>query len=90
MFFNILVITELRRSDFCLFSKSMSRESKNSQLPLTQQDQDILSQIFAQIKVEDLQQIEAVSSSYSVAPLEPWEELGWIINSSLPSKCSRF
>ena len=68
----------------------MSRESKKSQLPLTEQDQDVLAQIFAQIKVEDLQQIDAVSSSYSVAPLEPWEEQGWIINSSLPSKSSRF
>jgi len=66
----------------------MSSKPTNSQLPLTQQDQEVLSQIFAQINLEDIQQIENVFSSFLVAPLEPWEEQGWVINSSLPTKHS--
>lgn len=68
----------------------MSSKPINSQIPLTQQDQEVLSQIFAQINVEDIKQIEATFSAYFVAPLEPWEEQGWIINSSLPFKPSEF
>ena len=45
----------------------------NSQVPLTQQDQDVLSQIFAQINVEEINQIES-TITYTVVPLEPWEE----------------
>jgi len=31
-----------------------------------------------------MRHIEATVARYSVAPLEPWEETGWVINSSLP------
>lgn len=56
-----------------------------SKLPLTHKDQEALSQIFEQLKLEDIQQIEARTTD-SLGLLEPWEEQGWIINSSLPSK----
>jgi hypothetical protein len=66
----------------------MSSKATNYKLPLTEQDQEVLSEIFSQINLEDIQQMEATFSTYLVAPLEPWEEQGWIINSSLPSKSS--
>ncbi len=53
-------------------------------MPLTEQDSDALDEIFEQVLVEDIKQIEALVSRFSVAPLDPWEEKGWIINSSLP------
>ncbi len=64
----------------------MSSKPTNSNIPLTHQDQEVLAQIFAQIKSEDINQLEAAFATYSVKPLEPWAEPGWIINSSLPSK----
>jgi hypothetical protein len=36
--------------------------------------------------MEDIKQLEAIFAEFVVAPLEHWEEQGWIINSSLPSK----
>lgn len=66
----------------------MSSKATNYKVPLTEQDQKVLSEIFSQINIEDIQQMEATFSTYLVAPLEPWEEQGWIVNSSLPSKSS--
>lgn len=66
----------------------MSSKATNYKVPLNEQDQKVLSEIFSQINIEDIQQMEATFSTYLVAPLEPWEEQGWIVNSSLPSKSS--
>lgn len=63
----------------------MASDPQNFKIPLTQQDQEALSQIFAQLKMEDIKQIEA-NNPDSFVILEPWEEQGWTINSSLPSK----
>ena len=49
---------------------------------LTDQDMEALEEIFEQVGVEDIRIIEERAAHYSVAPLEPWEEKGWIINSS--------
>lgn len=54
-------------------------------VPLTNQDQAALSELFEQLQFEDIKQIEA-SSTPSLELLEPWEEQGWVINSSLPLK----
>jgi hypothetical protein len=63
----------------------MTNHPITSKLPLTQLDQEALSQIFEQLKLEDIQLIKT-SPTYSFALLEPWEEQGWIINSSLPAR----
>lgn len=62
----------------------MPTHQANSRIPLTDQDRDALDDIFAKVAVEDIKQIEATVALYSVAPLEPWEETGWVVNSSLP------
>jgi hypothetical protein len=54
-------------------------------MPLTDQDQNALDDIFAKVALEDMKQIEDTVALYSVAPLEPWEETGWVVNSSLPN-----
>lgn len=63
----------------------MAGTSKNPMVPLTDQDREALDEIFKTVKVEEIRQIEERVAHYSVAPLEPWEEAGWVINSSLPS-----
>lgn len=63
----------------------MVNDSQNLKIPLNQQDQDALSQIFEQLELEDIEQIEA-NNPFSFALLEPWEEQGWVINSLLPAK----
>ena len=62
----------------------MPTHQANSRIPLTDQDRDALDDIFAKVAVEDIKQIEDTVALYSVAPLEPWEEAGWVVNSSLP------
>lgn len=62
----------------------MPTHQANSRIPLTDQDRDALDDIFAKVAVEDIKQIEDTVALYSVAPLEPWEETGWVVNSSLP------
>ena len=54
-------------------------------LPLTPADRDALDKLFQGVQVEDLRQLEKITSYYSVAPLDPWEEQGWVTNSSLPN-----
>lgn len=60
----------------------MASRKINSSVPLTDQDMEALEEIFEQVMVEDIRFIEERAAHYSVAPLEPWEEKGWIINSS--------
>lgn len=62
----------------------MASNQVNSMLPLTEQDREALDDIFKTVAAEDIRQIEETVARYSVAPLEPWEEAGWIVNSSLP------
>jgi hypothetical protein len=52
-------------------------------VPLTSADRDALDKLFQEVQVEDLRQLEEITSYYSITPLEPWEEKGWVINSSL-------
>lgn len=63
----------------------MPTHQANPRIPLTDQDQDALDDIFAKVALEDMKQIEDTVALYSVAPLEPWEETGWVVNSSLPN-----
>jgi hypothetical protein len=63
----------------------MPTHQANSRIPLTDQDRDALDDIFAKVALEDIKQIEDTVALYSVAPLEPWEETGWVVNSSLPN-----
>lgn len=63
----------------------MASNQVNSMLPLTEQDREALDDIFKTVAAEDIRQIEETVARYSVAPLEPWEEAGWVINSSLPA-----
>jgi hypothetical protein len=62
----------------------MAKNQANSIIPLTDQDEEALDELFKKIEVEEIRKIEATIARYSVAPLEPWEEMGWGINSSLP------
>lgn len=54
-------------------------------IPLSDQDREALDEIFEKVEVEDMRQVEETVAYYSVAPLEPWEEKGWVLNSSLPT-----
>lgn len=63
----------------------MASNQANSMLPLTEQDREALDDIFKTVAAEEIKQIEETVARYSVAPLEPWEEAGWVINSSLPA-----
>ncbi|MEQ8754593.1 MAG: hypothetical protein RID09_13910 [Coleofasciculus sp. G1-WW12-02] len=54
-------------------------------VPLTPADREALDKLFQGVQLEDLRQLEEIKSYYSTAPLEPWEEQGWLTNSSLPS-----
>ncbi len=63
--------------------RKIASEQANPRMPLTDQDMAALDEIFEKIEVEEISKIEATAARYSVAPLDPWEETGWIINSSL-------
>ncbi len=62
----------------------MDSNSANPTIPLTEQDREALDEIFKTVAAEEIKQIEETVARYSVVPLEPWEEAGWVINSSLP------
>lgn len=62
----------------------MASKPTSATMPLTDQDKEALDEIFQKVKVEEIREIEATVAQYSIAPLEPWEEKGWVINSSLP------
>ena len=65
-------------------TRKMATNQANQNMPLTDQDREALEEIFERVKVEDIRDIEETAGRYSVVPLEPWEEKGWVINSSLP------
>lgn len=68
----------------------MESNPTNSMIPLTEQDREALDAIFRTVEVEEIRQIEDTVARYSVIPLEPWEEAGWVINSSLlPNRTMR-
>lgn len=54
-------------------------------MPLTEKDREALDDIFETVAVEDIKEIETTVARYSAAPLEPWEESGWVVNSFLPN-----
>jgi effector-binding domain-containing protein len=62
----------------------MVSHQTNPTIPLSDQDTEALDEIFAKVEVEEIKDIEARVAGYSAIPLEPWEEKGWVINSSLP------
>lgn len=62
----------------------MYSNSANPMIPLTDQDREALDEIFKTVAADEIRQIEETVARYSVVPLEPWEEAGWVINSSLP------
>jgi hypothetical protein len=62
----------------------MDSNSANPMIPLTEQDREALDDIFKAVAAEEMKQIEETVARYSVVPLEPWEEAGWVINSALP------
>lgn len=61
----------------------MATNQTEHKIPLTHKDREALDEIFEAIEIETMSQIETIANYSSVAPLEPWEEMGWIINSSL-------
>lgn len=63
--------------------KKLTKNQAYTKVPLTEADKDALETLFREVKVEDIRQIEEIAAFYSVAPLDPWEEKGWILNSSL-------
>ena len=70
--------------------RQMASSKINPRVPLTDQDMEALEEIFEQVMVEDMRVIEERAAHYSVAPLEPWEEKGWIVNSSPMGMQPRF
>jgi hypothetical protein len=62
----------------------MANQKVNPMIPLTDQDSEALDEIFEKVQVEEIRQIEETVTRYSIVPLEPWEEAGWVVNSSLP------
>jgi hypothetical protein len=63
----------------------LDKNQVSAMIPLTDQDREALDEIFETVEVEDIRQVEETVARYSVAPLEPWEEKGWVLNSSLPT-----
>ena len=62
----------------------MDSNSANPGIPLTAQDREALDEIFKAVAADEIKQIEETVARYSIVPLEPWEEAGWVVNSSLP------
>lgn len=60
----------------------MTETGAESSIPLNYRDQEALEQMFDKIETEEISQIEAIANRYGVMPLEPWEEQGWVVNSS--------
>lgn len=54
-------------------------------MPLTEKDREALDDIFDTVAVEAIKEIEATVARYAAAPLEAWEEKGWVVNSFLPN-----
>lgn len=62
----------------------MDSNLANLGIPLTAQDREALDEIFKAVAADEIKQIDETVARYSIVPLEPWEEAGWVINSSLP------
>ncbi|MBD2012847.1 hypothetical protein H6F96_02295 [Microcoleus sp. FACHB-53] len=62
----------------------MDSNSASLSIPLTAQDREALDEIFKAVAADEIKQIEETVARYSIVPLEPWEEAGWVINSCLP------
>ncbi|MBD2125573.1 hypothetical protein NDI39_11995 [Microcoleus sp. ZQ-A2] len=62
----------------------MDSNSASLSIPLTAQDREALDEIFKAVATDEIKQIEETVARYSIVPLEPWEEAGWVINSCLP------
>ncbi|HEY9833182.1 MAG TPA: hypothetical protein V6D26_21700 [Stenomitos sp.] len=62
----------------------MDSNSASPRMPLTAQDREALDNIFKAVAADEMKQIEETVARYCIVPLEPWEEAGWVINSSLP------
>jgi len=60
----------------------MADTMAEAKIPLNYRDRKALDQMFEKIEIEEISQIEAMTTRFSVIPLEPWEEKGWIVNSS--------
>lgn len=60
----------------------MADNMADANIPLNYRDQKVLDQMFEKIEIEEISQIEAMITRLSIIPLEPWEEQGWIVNSS--------
>jgi hypothetical protein len=54
-------------------------------MPLSEKDREALDDIFETLAVEDIKDIEATVARYPAAPIEAWEEAGWVVNSFLPN-----
>ena len=72
----------MRIENFEQTLRKMAKNQAEQNIPLTEKDREALDAIFAKIEVDAMSQIDAMANYSSVAPLEPWEEMGWIINSS--------
>lgn len=60
-----------------------SRDRAYPHIPLSQADKEALETLFKGVHAEEIRQIEKIAAFYAVAPLEPWEEQGWLVNSSI-------
>lgn len=69
----ILRLTMAKHKQACIYSR----------IPLTKADNEALETLFQGVPIEDFRQLEEITSYYSITPLEPWEEEGWVMNSSL-------
>lgn len=83
----VIILKELsvrKITDTLISLEKMDSNSANPRMPLTAQDREALDDIFKTVASDEIKQIEETVARYSVVPLEPWEEAGWVINSSLP------
>lgn len=60
----------------------MNEAGAEAKLPLNYRDREALQEMFETIGIEEMSTIESLATRYWRLPLEPWEEQGWIINSS--------
>jgi hypothetical protein len=57
----------------------ISDRCTSSDIPLDEEDWKLLADLFEKLNLEDLQQIEVISTSLVAARLETWEESSWAI-----------
>jgi hypothetical protein len=60
----------------------MNESGAEAKIPLNYRDRQALEEMFEKIELEEMSQVEALATRFWVIPLEPWEEQGWIVNSS--------